>query len=112
MELRELLANVKPTNYVWVYVFRKKLCDGEAGRLIAQNKDYLSSKVIKISSSESNLYIDIEDSDNTRDLLVNAVLEDGFLKEYLNYYGPKSDVFKEDLIPTIKLLLSRIRGEP
>lgn len=112
MELKELLANTKPNTDIWISVFRKVLYRGEAGRLLAMNKDFLSSKIINISSSSNTLYIDIEDSDSTRDLLVNAVLEDGFLKEYLNYYGPKSDVFKEDLIPTIKLLLSRIRGEP
>lgn len=112
MELRELLASVKPNNHVWIYVFKKILYRGDAGRVLAMNRDFLSSKVINISSSDNTMYIDIEDSDSTRDLLVNAVLEDGFLKEYLNYYGPKSDVFKEDLVPTIKLLLSRIRGEP
>ena len=112
MELKELLANTKSNTHVWISVFKKNLYRGDAGRLLTMNKDFLSSKVINISSSDNTMYIDIEDSDSTRDLLVNAVLEDGFLKEYLNYYGPKSDVFKEDLIPTIKLLLSRIRGEP
>ena len=112
MELKELLANVKPNNYVWINVFKKNLYRGDADRLLTTNKDFLSSKIINISSSDNTMYIDIEDSDSTRDLLVDAVLEDGLLKEYISYYGPKSDVSKDDLVTTIKLLLSRIRGEP
>lgn len=112
MELKELLANTKPNTYVWIYVFRKTLYRGDAGRLLHMNKDFLSSKIISISSSDSSMYIDIEDSDSTRDFLVNAILEDGLLKEYINYYSSKSSVSKDDLVTTIKLLLSRIRGEP
>lgn len=112
MELKELLTNTKPNTYVWIYVFRNSLFRGDAGRLLNSNADFLSNKVINISSSDNTMYIDIEDSDSTRDALVNAILEDKILKEYIDYYSSKSGISEDDLIPTIKLLLSRIRGEP
>jgi len=112
MELRELLANTKSNTYVWINVFKKNLYRGDADRLLTMNKDFLSSKVINVSISDSTMFIDIEDSDSTRDKLVSAILEDNTLKEYINYYSSKSGISKDDLVPTIKLLLSRIRGEP
>lgn len=112
MELRELLANTKPNTYVWIYIFKQSLFRSEAGRILSSNIDFLSNKVISISSSDNTMYVDIEDSDSTRDKLVSAILEDNTLKEYINYYSSKSGISRDDLVPTIKLLLSRIRGEP
>lgn len=112
MELKELLANTKSTTYIWIYVFKNSIFRGEVGKLWSLNVDFLSNKVINVSVSDNTMYVDIEDSDSTRDFLVNAILGDKTLKEYINYYGPKSGICEDDLVPTIKLLLSRIRGEP
>lgn len=111
MELGELLTTIKPSNYICIYVFKKSLYQGDVSNLL-KSCDFLSNKVINVSSHDKYMYIDIEDSDKTRDILVKTVLEDGLLKDYIDYYGPKSGVSKRDLVPTIKLLLSRIRGEP
>lgn len=112
MELRELLANTKSNTYVWIFVFKNSIFRGEVGRLWNSNVDFLSNRVINVSISDNTMYVDIEDSDSTRDQLITAILGDKTLKEYINYYGPKSGICGDDLVPTIKLLLSRIRGEP
>ena len=107
MELGELLSTLRGT--VHVTSFGKNLYQGPVERL--KNCHFLESKVIRIYQKDS-IEIEVEDVDETRKCLIDKILDTGILEEYIRYYSPKSGVSKEDLIPTIKLLLSRIRGEP
>lgn len=107
MELKELLETLRGT--VYVSSFGKHLYTGPAEGL--KKCPFLDSKIIRIYHKDS-ISIEIEDIEETRKYLIDKILDTGILEEYIRYYSPKSGVTKEDLIPSVKLLLSRIRGEP
>lgn len=107
MELGELLPTLRGT--VHISSFGKNLYQGPAEGL--KNYNFLESKIIRIYHKDS-IEIEIEDIEETRKYLINKILDTGILDEYIRYYSPKSGITKDDLMTTMKLLLSKIRGEP